>query len=162
MPQKIVKIIQVRHFHWKWPPQGCSALKSASDGVIFAFWPKQVFLAVSEGPRPHLKAIYVQCMSPFVSISHMKEDIHMRYKNWHGTWGCRVMEFIPEFIPVLTFSALYNIAGLTRRGLIKNEADWPPGHLLLRRTERVWSTQPKSEGGKFKHARIFFAPCCIS
>ena len=33
------------------------------------------------------------------------------------------MEFIPEFIPFLTFSALYNIAGLTRKGLIKNEAD---------------------------------------
>ena len=68
VPQKIVKIIQVRHFHWKWPPQGCSALKSASDGVIFAFWPKRLFLTVSEGPCAGANYLTAFSSSAFVDV----------------------------------------------------------------------------------------------
>ena len=50
MPYKIVNISSMWDHVGKWNVLAWSALETGSDGVIFGFWPKQVFLAVSEGP----------------------------------------------------------------------------------------------------------------
>ena len=50
MPYKIVNISSIWDHVGKWNVLAWSALETGSDGVIFGFWPKQVFLAVSEGP----------------------------------------------------------------------------------------------------------------
>ena len=81
MPYKIVNISSMWDHVGKWNVLAWSALETGSDGVIFGFWPKQVFLAVSEGPwyQPKLNL----CEEKIFTIADTpNHDYHHNYYHY--------------------------------------------------------------------------------